>query len=93
MNDKQWIATYRKEIEEFSRKIEAFQQGEIDKKDYKGVSGGMGSYAQRDQTRHMLRLRMPAGRMTLERLKFLADTVEKYQIGRASCRERVYVLV
>ena len=82
MNDKQWIATYRKEIEEFSRKIEAFQQGEIDKKDYKGVSGGMGSYAQRDQTRHMLRLRMPAGRMTLERLKFLADTVEKYQVRR-----------
>ena len=42
----------------------------------------MGSYAQRDQTRHMLRLRMPAGRMTLERLKFLADTVEKYQVRR-----------
>ena len=82
MVDSKWLQTYREEIEAFSGKIQDFQEGKIDKKDYKSYSGGMGSYAQRDQSRHMLRLRLPAGRLTLERLKFLADTVEKYGIRR-----------
>lgn len=82
MVDSKWLQTYREEIETFSGKIRDFQEGKIDKKDYKGYSGGMGSYAQRDQSKHMLRLRMPAGRLTVERLKFLADTVEKYQVRR-----------
>lgn len=82
MMDQQWLQTFQKEIGEFSEKINDFTQGGIDKKAYKGYSGGMGSYAQRDQTKHMLRLRMPGGRLTLERLKFLADTVEKYDVRR-----------
>ena len=82
MVDSKWLQTYREEIETFAGKIQDFQEGKIEKKDYKGYSGGMGSYAQRDQSKHMLRLRLPAGRLTLERLKFLADTVEKYEIQR-----------
>lgn len=82
MVDSQWLRTYREEIGTFSEKIRDFQEGKIDKKDYKGYSGGMGSYAQRDQTKHMLRLRLPAGRISVEQLKFLADTVEKYRVRR-----------
>ncbi len=82
MADSKWLRTYREEIKSFSEKIQDFQEGRLDKKDYKGFSGGMGSYAQRDQSRHMLRLRLPAGRLTLERLKFLADTAEKYGVKR-----------
>lgn len=82
MVDSKWLQTYREEIETFSGKIRDFQEGKIEKKDYKGYSGGMGSYAQRDPAKHMLRLRLPAGRLTPERLKFLADTVEKYQVRR-----------
>nr|WP_325212678.1 nitrite/sulfite reductase [uncultured Oscillibacter sp.] len=82
MTDSKWLQTYREEIRDFSGKIRDFQEGRIDKKDYKGYSGGMGSYAQRDQEKHMLRLRLPAGRLTLERLKFLADTVEKYHVQK-----------
>lgn len=80
--DKQWTNTFRQEIEDFKRTIAAFDKGELDRKAYKGVSGGFGSYAQRDASKHMLRLRLPAGRLTLERLKFLADCVEKEQVGR-----------
>lgn len=80
--DQKWIETFRSEIGAFQETISAFQQGEISKKDYKGTSGGMGSYAQRDQSRHMLRLRLPAGRLTVERLGFLAATVEKYGIQK-----------
>ena len=82
MVDSKWLQTYREEIETFSGKIQDFQEGRLDKKDSKGYSGGMGSYAQRDPAKHMLRLRMPAGRLTVERLKFLADTVEKYGVRR-----------
>lgn len=82
MVNEQWIETYRSEIETFSKTIAAFQAGEIDKKAYKGMSGGMGSYAQRDPSRHMLRLRMPGGRLTVERLGFLAEMVECYQVQK-----------
>lgn len=82
MMNEQWIQTFRSEIGDFKEKIDAFQQGDIDKKAYKGISGGMGSYAQRDPSKHMLRLRMPGGRLTVERLKFLADTVERYSVRR-----------
>lgn len=81
MNE-QWIHTYQMEIEDFRKTINAFQAGDLSKKDYKGISGGMGSYAQRDPEGHMLRLRMPGGRLTTERLEFLADTVAEYQVKR-----------
>jgi len=80
--DKQWTDTFRGEIGSFQDTIAAFDKGEIDRKAYKGVSGGLGSYAQRDASKHMLRLRMPGGRLTLERLKFLAGTVEREQVAR-----------
>lgn len=53
--DQQWLNTYREEIGGFSNTIHSFAQGEIARKDYKGISGGFGSYAQRDAAKHMLR--------------------------------------
>ncbi len=81
MNE-QWKDTFHSEIEGLKETIGAFERGELDRKAYKGVSGGFGTYAQRDPAKHMLRLRMAGGRLTLERLKFLADTVEREQVGR-----------
>ena len=72
--DQQWLNTYREEIGGFSNTIHSFAQGEIARKDYKGISGGFGSYAQRDAAKHMLRLRLPGGRVTPERLHFMAPT-------------------
>ena len=80
--NKQWTDIFHTEIERFKDTIGAFDKGEIDRKDYKGVSGGLGSYAQRDPSKHMLRLRLPGGRLTLERLKFLTEVVEREQVGR-----------
>ena len=68
--DEQWLAQYRREIEQFTEATKAFDRGELPRKDYKGISGGFGSYAQRDAARHMLRLRLPGGRLTLPRLRF-----------------------
>lgn len=80
MMNEQWLETYRQELRAFSEKIDAYTRGEIEKKDYKGFSGGMGSYAQRDPAKHMLRLRLPGGRLTLERMKFISEAVGAYNI-------------
>lgn len=71
----------RSDIELFAEKINAFEAGEVDKKAYKGFSGGFGSYAQRNGG-NMLRLRMAGGRLTKDRLKFIADSVKEYGINR-----------
>ena len=77
-----WTSTFRTEITAFKETIDAFDRGELDRKAYKGISGGLGSYAQRDPARHMLRLRMAGGRLTPERLKFLAGAVEQEKVAR-----------
>ena len=71
----------RSDISLFSQKIKAFEAVEIDKKAYKGFSGGFGSYAQRNGG-NMLRLRMAGGRLTKERLAYIADSVDAHQISR-----------
>ena len=43
--DQQWLNTYREEIGGFSNTIHSFAQGEIARKDYKGISGGFGGCA------------------------------------------------
>ena len=63
MNEK-WEEQFREQIHEFVGTIEKFDKGEIDRKAYKGISGGFGSYAQRDPSKHMLRLRMAGGNLT-----------------------------
>jgi len=71
----------RDDIALFAEKIHAFEAGDIDKKAYKGFSGGFGSYAQRNGG-NMLRLRMAGGRLTKERLEYLADSVDTYAVDR-----------
>lgn len=80
MNE-QWLNLYRIEIEDFYKKTREFAAGELSRKDYKGISGGFGSYAQRDGTKHMLRLRLPGGRLTAPRLQFLARIASKYDVA------------
>lgn len=70
------------DIDCFEAAAQAFTQGELDKKAYKGISGGFGSYAQRDPAKHMLRLRMVGGHVTKEKLRFIAESVERWGITR-----------
>ncbi len=80
MKNEQWINDFRERILAFDEKLQDFNAGKIDRKEYKGFSGGFGSYAQRDPSKNMLRLRLPGGRLTVKQLGFLARTVERYQI-------------
>ena len=74
--DKQWTSIFLEEIEGLKNTMDMFDKGELDRKAYKGISGGLGSYAQRDPAKHMLRLRLPGGRLTINRLEFLAKIKE-----------------
>lgn len=73
---------WKKDMPEFKEKTRAFYAGEIDKGAYKGFSGLYGSYAQKNGKSSMLRLRMTAGRVTKEKLAFVAKALEKYPVPR-----------
>ncbi len=74
---------WKKELPEFKEKTDLFYAGEMNKKDYKGFSGKFGSYAQRSGDASMLRLRMPGGQVTKEKLKFIADSIDKHGVTMA----------
>ena len=78
------IATevWKEDLAEFREKTDAFYAGELDKSAYKGFSGGYGSYAQRGGNASMVRLRMAGGRLTKDKLKFVADSIAKHNIDR-----------
>lgn len=73
----------RNEIDEFCEQTKKFIRKEINVKDFKGYSGGFGSYAQRGAQSFMLRLRMNQGVMTKDKLKFILDQCEKHQVHKA----------
>lgn len=77
---KDYLEEFLPDLEEFKEKTMAFHNGDMTVAEYKGFSGGFGSYAQRGGKKHMLRLRMAGGQITKERLKFIVDIVDKYNI-------------
>lgn len=78
--EQNWLEIFSKEVAAFSEAAQKFDKGEMDRKEYKGFSGGLGSYAQQDPSKHMLRLRMAGGNLTKERLGFIAGAIAKYGI-------------
>ena len=79
MLSKDLLQQFEDNITRFDENIHAFENGEIDRQTFKGISGGFGSYAQKEQG-YMLRLRLPGGHITKEKLKFLADKISEHQI-------------
>lgn len=78
-NDQDW----KQDLSAFREKTAAFYAGELSKDAYKGFSGLYGSYAQKGGKASMLRLRMTGGCVSKEKLKFIADTIRKYEVKKA----------
>ena len=76
MQAMEWKADYA----EFNEAAHKFYAGELPASQYKGISGAFGSYAQRGGQASMLRLRMTAGRVTKEKLAFVAKAIRKYDV-------------
>ena len=77
-----YLEEFRPDLADFRDMTMKFHNKEITMPEYKGFSGGYGSYAQRFGEKHMLRLRMAGGRLTKDRLQFIAKSIEKYKIDK-----------
>lgn len=75
--------SWKEDLPAFREKTAAFYDGTLDKASYKGFSGLYGSYAQKGGKASMLRLRMTAGRVTKEKLAFVAEAIRRYPVSRA----------
>ena len=72
-------ANWKEDMKVFRTAAAKYYAGELKRAEYKGISGKFGSYAQKgDKPLSMLRLRMPAGRLTPKKMAFIADSVRKY---------------
>lgn len=78
----QLLQEFREDLAQFREMTDKFYAKEINMKEYKGFSGGFGSYAQKGGQASMLRLRMPGGRLTKEKLKFVADSIAEYGVNK-----------
>ena len=74
--------SWKEDLPAFAEKTAQFYAGELDKNAYKGFSGLYGSYAQKGGQASMLRLRMTAGRVTQEKLAFVARAIREYSVPR-----------
>ncbi|MGC4017907.1 MAG: hypothetical protein QM793_00815 [Muricomes sp.] len=50
--------SFRKEIDSFEKVGNQFLNGEITRNEFKGTSGGLGVYAQKEEKKFMIRLRV-----------------------------------
>ena len=80
--DQSLMESFKSELPKFFEAAKEYFAGNIPKKDYKGISGGFGSYAQREDDKCMLRLRMTAGSVPKDNLKFVVDATKKYSISK-----------
>lgn len=78
MTEMNWKA----DLPAFIEKTDAFYAGELSMKDYKGFSGFYGSYSQKGGKASMLRLRMPCGIVSKEKLGFVLSQMKTYQVSR-----------
>lgn len=71
---------YRKEIPNFKEIGHRFLNGEISRTEFKGASGGMGVYAQREEKKFMIRLRTLSGVVDFKTLKLIQDFANEYHL-------------
>ena len=76
------VEFFRDRIPVFRDAEERFFSGQMTAKEYKGLSGGFGSYAQKGGELGMIRLRMCGGHMDKDKLSFIIDECRRYGISR-----------
>ena len=78
----------KSEVQEFRKAGHRFLEKEISKAEFKGISGGMGVYAQQDQKSFMIRLRTPSGLISKEHLNLILSYVHKYGLEKVHLTTR-----
>lgn len=75
------IEDIKNNLSELEQMTEDFHDGKVSLKDYKGYSGHYGTFGQRGGKSNMMRLRMDAGILTKEKMKFIVDFVNTHKTG------------
>lgn len=70
----------RRLLPKLKEATDSFYSGQMSVGEYKSVSGGFGTYAQKSKDRGMVRLRLSGGRIDKTKLKFIADIIGKYRV-------------
>ncbi|WP_331488516.1 hypothetical protein [Clostridioides difficile] len=70
------------ELPNFKEYSSKFLNGEINKMQYKGFSGGYGVYAQRDKKSFMIRLRVSAGVLSQYQLNKIYEIAIKHNLDK-----------
>lgn len=78
MNDLQQL--FLSEIPNFKETGLKFLQNEINKSQFKGISGGFGVYSHRDGKHFMIRLRVPSGVCSFNNFKNIFDISKKFNL-------------
>lgn len=76
------------EIKEFNEFGHKFVNGEITRNEFKAVSGGMGVYSHRDGENFMIRLRMPSGVSSKDKLEKVYELASEYNLQRVHLTTR-----
>jgi sulfite reductase (ferredoxin) len=76
------------EIENFRREIERLQAGTIPEEKFKRFRLQHGIYGQRQKDVQMVRVKIPAGVLTADKLRALADIAERYSTGKGHVTTR-----
>ena len=71
----------RQEIEAFAAEVERLNRGEVSNDDFKRFRLQQGIYGQRQDGEQMVRTKLPAGRISSDQMKCLADFADKYSHG------------
>ena len=71
----------KREIDTFAAEVERLNRGEVGDDDFKRFRLQQGIYGQRQEGVQMVRTKLPAGKISSEQLRCMADFAEKYSHG------------
>ena len=83
----------KEEVEVLREKGTAFVEGTLSRNELKGFSGGMGSYAQKEVGKFMIRLRTPSGIVSREHFALILDYARRYGIDKVHVTTRQAVQI
>ena len=82
------------EIDQFGAAVASFVDGGIDPDKFTAVRLQMGVYGQRQEGVHMIRIKVPGGRLSARQLRAVADVVEQFSrhgIAHVTTRQDIQI--
>ncbi|MBI3898805.1 MAG: nitrite/sulfite reductase [Gammaproteobacteria bacterium] len=90
--DSRWNLTEPTELDRFEETVNTFLRGELDPERFTAFRLQQGVYGQRQTGVHMVRIKLPGGRITRQQLIAVAEVTEKYanhKIAHISTRQDI----